>query len=67
MTPCKEAAAQVIKLSSTVATHITLPSWMRLMFPSFSDGCRSALNAANAVGPAELTDSLVAFVLIDES
>ncbi len=62
----EDRPAQIIKTAAATLATVALPVLLGVVNAVADDGATGAAWAANAVGPAMLTDHLVAFRVVDE-
>jgi hypothetical protein len=62
----KNCATQIIKLGATCQTLIPLAITVAVMMPAFEDVCGTTLRALDAFRPAQVTDDLVTFRIINQ-
>jgi hypothetical protein len=62
----KNGVGQIIKALVTVVTLVALTGGFRVIKATLDDLLRRTRRACNAVGPAQLTDSLITLHIIDE-
>lgn len=62
----KDGVSQIIKLLGTSLTAIPLPVRMMIVKSAFADLARPTFRAADALGPAQLTNFRITFRLIDQ-
>jgi hypothetical protein len=62
----KDTVTEVVKLMPTGFAAIALMLNLGVIFAALNDLVGMAVSTANAIGPAMLTDQLVAFAIVDE-
>src|SRR5215813_6403401 len=66
MMSSKDRVSQIIKVCVTVVTLITLTGWFRVIKAALDDMLRRTRGTCDAIGPAQLTHSLITLHVIDE-
>src|SRR5262245_30917448 len=62
----KDRVGQIIKTLVTVVTRIALTGWFRVIKATLDDVFRLTRGTRDAIGPAQLTNSLITLHIIDE-
>src|SRR5712664_3524151 len=63
----KDGVGQIIKAFVTVVALIALTGWFRVIKATLDDMLRLTRGTRDAIGPAQLTNSLITLHIIDET
>src|SRR5439155_17425185 len=63
----KDGVGQIIKTCVAVVTLIALTGWFRVLKATLDDVLRRTRRTHDAIGPAQLTNSLITLHIIDET